>query len=315
VLSPAILLVLLAGLLYVALLIFTSILATYRFPVPYAVPIFDTPFALVGLGVAYLCLERHRVRQDVQSVALGTTLAITGVLAVAHIFAQPDYPGTPGVHAGIAPYFFALTYLGGFTGIALATHYGRRPLPLTDRARYGIALGVAVLALLIIVLVVQVRPIVPSLVMPPGRWTPFALWTSGLLVGAAAVWALAASIRRVRAADPDPFARLFLVTALIWAVGFLGFLIYPYRYSVSWYVAGLARPIGVGIIFVGLIREQVELYQEARARLHDLEGLHRAGQALVTTLDPTQALETIVAKALDITRAAGAILFRLDSDA
>ena len=94
----------LAGLVYEVVLFFTPVLAPYRFPIPYAVPIFDTPFALVGLGVAYLCLERHRLRQDVQSVALGATLWLTGLLALAHIFTQPDYPGTPGVHAGVAPY-------------------------------------------------------------------------------------------------------------------------------------------------------------------------------------------------------------------
>ena len=307
--------VVLAGLVYVALLLFTKLLATYRFPIAYAVPIFDTPFALVGLGVAYLCLERHRVRQDAQSAALGATLWLTGLLALAHIFAQPDYPGTPGVHAGVAPYFFVLTYLGAFIGIALATHYGRRGFALADGARSSIALGLTMIALVIMVLVVQIRPIMPSLVMPPGRWTPFALWASGALVGAAALWTLTVTVRRVRAAEPDPFARLFLLAAVIWVVGFLGFLIYPYRYSISWYVAGLARPIGVGIIFVGLIREQVELYEEARGRLRDLEGLHRAGQALVTSLDPAQTLETIAAKAVDIMRAAGAILFRLDSGA
>jgi len=170
--SPIVIFVVLAGLVYEAVLLFTKLLAGYRFPIPYAVPIFDTPFALVGLGVAYLCLERHRLRHDVQSVALGATLGLTGLLALAHIFAQPDYPGTPGVHAGVAPYFFALTYLGGFAGIALSTHYGRRPLPLTDRARYGLALGLLVLAVVIVAVVVQIRPIVPSFVMPPGRWTP-----------------------------------------------------------------------------------------------------------------------------------------------
>ena len=314
-LSPAVAIVVLVGLTYLAILSFTTLLATYRFPIPYAVPIFDAPFALVGLGVAYLCLERHRVRHDMQSAALGTTLWFTGLLALAHIFTQPDYPGTPGVHAGVAPYFFALTYLGGFTCVALATHYGHRTFRITDRTRYGIGVLIAACAVLVIVVVVQIRPHLPSLVMPPGRWTPFAVSISGLVIGAAAVWALTASIRRVRTAAPDPFSQLFVLAAVIWTVGFLGFLIYPYRYSISWYVAGLARPIGVGLIFVGLIREQVELYQEARGRLRDLEGLHRAGQALVTSLDPTQTVETIVARAIDITRAAGAILFRLDGNA
>ena len=310
--SPGVVAVVLVGLVYETLLLFTKIRAAYRFPIPYAVPIFDTPFAIVAIGVAYLCLERHRLRQDVQSVALGTTLWLTGLLALAHIFTQPDYPGTPGVHGGVAPYFFSLTYLGAFASVALSTHYGRRPLRLTDRARYGLALGLFALAVTIVAIVVQIRPIVPSFVMPPGRWTPFALWTAGSVIGLAALWAFVATTRRIRGADPDPFARLFFIAALIWAIGLLGFLIHPYRYSISWYVAGLARPIGVGFIFVGLIREQVDLYREARARLRDLEGLHGAGQALVASLDPTQIVETIAANALQITGAAGAILFRLD---
>src|SRR5438128_9028921 len=119
----------------------------------------------MAIGVAYLCLERHRLRQDAQSAVLGMTLWVAGLLALAHIFTQPDYPGTPGVHAGVAPYFFSLTYLGAFTGIALSTHYGRRPLPLSDRARSVIGLGLFVLAILVVALVVQIRPIVPSFVM------------------------------------------------------------------------------------------------------------------------------------------------------
>ncbi|HYE93775.1 MAG TPA: GAF domain-containing protein [Terriglobales bacterium] len=304
-----------AGLAYLAVVAFTGILASYRFPIPYAVPIFDTPFALVGLGVAYLCLERHRLRQDVQSAALGATLWMTGLLALAHIFTQPDYPGTPGVHAGVAPYFFALSYLGGFVGIALATHFGRRPLPLSDRARYLIAAGLVGLAFVIVIGVVQIRPAIPSLVMPPGRWTPFALTLATPIIGAAAVWALVASSRRARDPEAGPFAGLFLLTALVWTIGLAGFLLYPYRYSVPWYVGGLARPIGVLFLFVGLIREQVGLYREARARLRDLEQLHGAGQALVTSLDAAQIVETIAAQAVRVSGAAGAILFRLDEEA
>src|SRR5437879_12287325 len=53
------------GLAYEAILLFTSFLAPYRFPIPYAVPIFDTPFVLVATGIGYLCLERHRMRQEI----------------------------------------------------------------------------------------------------------------------------------------------------------------------------------------------------------------------------------------------------------
>src|SRR2546426_5655691 len=44
------------------------------------------------------------------------------------------------------------------------------------------------------------------------------------------------------------------------------------------------------------------------------EGLHRAGQALVRSLDPARIVSTIAAKALEVSRADAAILFRLDAD-
>jgi GAF domain-containing protein len=315
VVSPLVVFVVLVGLAYELVFAFTAILTAYRYPIPYAVPIFDTPFALVALGVAYLCLERHRLRQDLQSVALGATLWLTGLLALAHIFAQPDYPGTPGVDPGVAPYFFGLSYLGCFVGIALSSHYGRRALPLADHTRYLVAFALFALALVVVVAVVQIRPMLPSLVMKPGRLTPFFVKTFGSVIGAAALWALVGSLRRVRSSEPDPFARFFLVATLIWAIGLAGFMIYPFRYSIAWYVAGFARPIGLGFLFVGLIREQAGLYREANARLRDLEGLHAAGQALVMSLDPAQIVQTIATKALEVSGAAGAILFRLDADA
>src|SRR5438093_7689180 len=123
----------------------------YRFVIPYAVPIFDTPFALVAIGIGYLCLERHRLRQDVRSAGLGTTLGLTALLALAHILAQPDYPGTPGVNAGIAPYFFFLSYLAGLAGIGLAAHCGDRSFQLTDRARFGIGAVGVLLSLAVVV--------------------------------------------------------------------------------------------------------------------------------------------------------------------
>ena len=315
VLSPLVVLIVSIGVAYEVVLFSTSLLAPYRFPIPYAVPIFDTPFALVGLGIGYLALERHRLRQDFQSVALGTTLWLTGLLALAHIFAQPDYPGTPGVHAGVAPYFFSLSYLGTFMGVALSTTYGQRPFRLSDRARILLGVALTVLAIALVFGVLRIQPMLPSFVMPPGRWTPFGLWTAGSIIGLAAVWAFVGCARRMLAAEPDPFARFFFLASLIWAIGLLGFFIYPYRYGISWYVAGFARPIGVGVLFIGLIREQVDLYREARARLRDLEGLHSAGQALVTSLDATQIVDTITVKALEVSGAAAAILFRVDADA
>jgi two-component system NtrC family sensor kinase len=115
--------------------------------------------------------------------------------------------------------------------------------------------------------------------------------------------------------ERDPFASYLLLAAAIWMVGLIGFLSSKgFRYSIPWYLAGLSRPLGVGLVFVGLLREQVWLYREARARQHDLEALHAAGQALVKNLDPQQTMQTIASQALEVLRAHGAILFRLDGD-
>jgi len=173
----------LGAILYEATLLFTRLLTPYRFPIPYAVPIFDGPFALMAIGVAYLCLERHRLRQDVQSAVLGMTLWVTGLLALAHIFAQPDYPGTPGVNAGVAPYFFFLSYFFALIGLGLAAHYGDRELRLSDGARIRIVIGLLVLSVGIGIAVLQIRPLLPSMVMRPGLLTPFACWTAGIANG------------------------------------------------------------------------------------------------------------------------------------
>src|SRR5437879_13547178 len=76
-----------------------------RFPTPYPVPIFDVPFALVAVGIAYLCLESHPRRQDARTPCMGTTLKLPALLAMAHVFNQPDYPANPSVELSIAPYF------------------------------------------------------------------------------------------------------------------------------------------------------------------------------------------------------------------
>ena len=130
----------------------------YRFPTPFAIPIFDTPFALVAIGVGYLCLERHRLRQDLESAAIGITLWLTALLAFAHILAQPDYPVNPGVNPGIAPYFFFACFFVGLAGIGLAAHHGDRPFPLTDRARFWIGAGVLALSVVLATLILLVRP-------------------------------------------------------------------------------------------------------------------------------------------------------------
>jgi hypothetical protein len=112
---------LVVGLVYEGLIWFGWGALMPRFPTPYAVPIFDVPFALVAIGIGYLCLERHRLRQDARSAGMGTTLWLTALLAFSHVLAQPDYPANPGVNAGIAPFFFFLSYFGSGHGRRLAT--------------------------------------------------------------------------------------------------------------------------------------------------------------------------------------------------
>jgi signal transduction histidine kinase len=285
-------LVAMVGLAYEAPLLFTSVLTPYRFPIPYAVPLFDIPFVLVATGIAYLCRERHRIRQDFQSAALGTSLFLAALLAIGHILAQPDYPFAQGVNPGIAPYLFFASYLAALTGVALGTQYEDRQLPLTERRRTLVIVGCVVLSAVVAVIVRIVCPLLPSLVMPPGRLTPFAVWTAGIVNGAVAVWALWAWQRRLsQPRTSQGFVNLLALAAVVWVLGLLGFLLFPYRYAVSWYGGGLARPFGVGVIFVALLREQAWLYRVARSRLRDLEQLHEASQALVTTLGHDAALQ------------------------
>src|SRR5438034_2390005 len=301
--APRVLLVLLyvtVGVLYESLVWFGSGAITPRFPTPYAVPIFDVPFALVAVGIGYLCLERHRLRQDARSAGMGGTLWLTALLALSHVLAQPDYPANPGVNAGIAPYFFLLSYLTGLAGIGLAGHFGERAFALAERAWLKIAVAVAALSGLLAASVLEVHPILPSLVMPPGKFTPFGLAATGFVIGTAGVGALWGGLRRYLARDP--FAGYLLLAAYIWTVGLLGFLLCPFRYSIPWYLAGLARPLGVGVIFVGLLREQVRLYRDARARQRDLDVLHRAGQALVQSRNLPAIAHPIVTRALEVSR-------------
>src|SRR5215831_8282924 len=178
----------------------------YRLPIPYAIPIVDAPFALVAIGVGYLCLERHRLRQDAESAAIGITLWLTALLALAHILAQPDYPGTTGVNPGIAPYYFFTSFFAGFVGIGLAARYGSRPFPLTDRGRFLIGAAVFALSLLIVGAVTRFGPRLPSLVMPPGRLTPFALSSVSLILGALALWVGWGGWRRFFGRAHDPLA-------------------------------------------------------------------------------------------------------------
>jgi len=266
---PSILLAL-SGLVYFGLLIFTSVLAPYRFPIPYAVPIFDTPFVLAAIGVGYLCWERHRLRQDLRSASLGGALWLAGLLGVAHILAQPDYPSTVGVEPGVAPYFLFLSYLAGFVGVALASSFADRQLSLSDRARLWIAAAVFGLGIVIVVAVLAIRPLLPSLVMKPGRLTPFAILAGAVSIGLVGVWALAAGRKRASGGYEDFLTGCLPLATFLWLVGLTGFLLWPFRYGVTWYVAGLARPVGLGVILVGLMREQIWLYREIVRKNDDL---------------------------------------------
>ena len=310
---PLLLVIALAA-LYEVVLLFTPLLDPYRFRTPYAIPTFDTPFALVAIGIGYLCLERHRMRQDLESAAIGVTLWLTALLAFAHIAAQPDYPVNPGVNPGVAPYYFFACFFAGLAGIGLAARHGDRPFPLTERGRLWIGAAVFALAVVLALAVPRIQPLLPSLVMPPGKFTPFTLWSVSLILGAFAVWVFWGGRKRFFVPDRDPFASYLLLAATVWMVGLMGFLTAGgYRYSVPWYLAGLSRPLGVGLVFVGLLREQVWLYREARARQRDLEALHGAGQALVRSLDAREIVQTIATKAVEVMGADGAILFRLES--
>jgi len=260
----------LSGLVYFGVVTLTSVLAPYRFAIPYAVPIFDTPFVLAAIGVGYLCWERHRVRQDVRSASLGGALWLAGLLGVAHILAQPDYSSTLGVNPGIAPYFFFLSYLAGFVGVALAASLADRQLPLSDRARLRIAAAALGLSVVIVVAVWAIRPLLPSLVMKPGRLTPFAILAGALSAGLAGVWALAAGRKRASGKDGDVLAAYLPLAAFIWLLGLTGFLLWPFRYGLPWYIAGLARPVGLGVILVGVMREQIWLYREIISKNRDL---------------------------------------------
>ena len=199
-----------------------------RFPTPYAVPIFDVPFALVAVGIGYLCLERHRLRQDARSAGLGTTLWLTALLALSHVLAQPDYPANPGVNAGIAPYFFFLSYFAGLVGIGLAAHCGERSFALTGRGQLAIGAGVVVLSGALMTAVLHVWPLLPP--VAGGRFTPFGLGAGYFVLATAGVWALSGGLRRYAARDP--FGGYFLLAAFLWILGLLGFLLHPFRYSI-----------------------------------------------------------------------------------
>src|SRR5207244_12385493 len=132
-------------------------------------PLLTTPCFTASTGLLPHCSYPHRVRHDLRSASLGSALWLPGLLGVAHILAQPDYSSTLGVNPGIAPYFFFLSYLAGFVGVALAASLADRQLPLSDRARLRIAAAALGLSVVIVVAVWAIRPLLPSLVIKPGR--------------------------------------------------------------------------------------------------------------------------------------------------
>src|SRR5580765_6932261 len=209
--------------LYVGILLFTTLLDPYRFRTPYAIPIFDVPFALVAIGIGYLCLERHRLRQDRESAAIGVTLLLTALLAIAHIAAQPDYPANPGVNPGIAPYYFFGCFFAGLAGIGLAAHNGYRAFPLTEPQRFSIGVAVTLLGVLVALAVPYIQRTLPPLVMPPGRFTPFTLWSAGLILTGLVVWVFWGGRKRFFGRESDLFASYLLLVVLVWMVGLLGF--------------------------------------------------------------------------------------------
>src|SRR5207245_1578007 len=80
----------------------------------------------------------------------------------------------------------------------------------------------------------------------------------------------AAGRKRASGKDGDVLAAFLPLAAFIWLLGLTGFLLWPFRYGLPWYIAGLARPVGLGVILVGLMREQIWLYREIISKNRDL---------------------------------------------
>jgi len=268
--------------------LFTHVLDHQRLPTSYAVPMFDGPFVLLAVGVGYLCLERHRLRNDFQSAALGTMLWLAAVLGGVHILAQPGYPTAAVINPQVAPYLYLGGYLTMFFGVGLAAHRGRHAFPLTDRGRLWLGLAVLGLGAAVVAVLVGLRPVLPSSTLERGDLTPFTIVLYALTSGVAAVWAFLGTWRHQRGRQEDLFSKTLLLALFIWVLALAGFLLVPFRYSLPWYLAGFARPLGLGVIFVGLLREQVWLYREARARQHELEALQVQLQANLRHLQETQ---------------------------
>jgi signal transduction histidine kinase/ActR/RegA family two-component response regulator len=276
-----------AAMAYEVMPFLMRLLDGYRFDAPYAVPAMDAPFAILAIGVGYLCLERHRLRNDVQSAALGNMLWLAALLTIAHILAQPDNSLTAGALTPMAPYLFLSSYLAVFLGIGLATHGGDRPFPLSDRGRLWLGAFALGVASLVVVGALLAQPLLAGSTTP-GRLTSLEISLYAATSGSAVLWAFFGARRNQRSGADAPFSSALLLAVAIWLVGFVGLLILPVRYGIPWYMAALARPLGVAVIFVGLLREQVFLYREARARQVDLETLQVEMQANLRQLQETQ---------------------------
>ncbi|MBI3825886.1 MAG: GAF domain-containing protein [Candidatus Rokubacteria bacterium] len=303
------------GLAYLVVLLATRWLDGPWLVMPYAVPVLGAPFVVLAFVIGYACLERHRVRNDRRSAALGAVLGLAGLLSMAHIATRPDYPTGPGFDSSVSPYFLLLSYLASFAAVALAARAGDRAYRLTDRDRAAMAAVIVATAATVAGAVLALWRTLPPLVLPgDGRLSPVAIEAGAVLNGLVSVWALWAARGRYRRAREDRFAGALFVAAFLWILGLTGFLMSPDRYGVPWYLAILAQPLGVAVIFVTVIREQVWLYQQARARQRDLEALHAAGAALVGPLDLGAVAQAIATRALEVAGADGAVLFRLDPD-
>ena len=84
-------LVAIVGIGYAALLFFTTFLAPYRFPIPYAVPSSTSPSrswppaSRISAWSATASVRTFSPRRSVLAV-------VAALLAIAHILTQPDYP-------------------------------------------------------------------------------------------------------------------------------------------------------------------------------------------------------------------------------
>src|SRR5258708_39797114 len=109
--------------------------------------------------------------------------------------------------------------------------------------------AVVVLSGVLMTAVLHVRPLLPP--VAGGRFTPFGLGAGYFVLATAGAWALWGGLRRYAARDA--FGGYFLLAAFIWILCLLGFPLPPLRYSIPWYLAGLARPLRAGVTFVGLL--------------------------------------------------------------